>query len=135
LAKTKTLIIVGSVAVAAAVASLMIAYFYAKSLGTTEAVRPKANNDLINMPRGESEVTVDVLANDYNIANNTSSGNDKITILRVSMPSHGIAEVTKDDKVSYKSFEGFVGTDYFTYSITNPEGVTDGASVTVMISP
>ena len=72
---------------------------------------PVANDDIAVTGENES-VSIDVLAND------TDGDGDPLTIMSVSVPSHGTA--THDGAaVIYTPEPGFIGTDTFTYTITD----------------
>ncbi len=52
-----------------------------------------------------------------------------------SIPSHGTATVDNDGSFTYYPELGFVGTDSFTYTLTDIDGDSDNATVTLLISP
>ena len=72
---------------------------------------PVANEDIVQT-KGRNAMTIDVLAND------TDKDADKLTIVRVSQPRRGTAEIS-GTQVLYTPGENFAGTDEFTYSISD----------------
>lgn len=106
--------------------------------GTAEAIAtvrvntpPVARNDSFSLPAAARFNTLRVLNND--------SDADAGTTLRLSaLPrpraSHGRARITADGRLQYRPAAGFVGTDSFTYEIT--DGVQKArATVTVSVGP
>ena len=77
-------------------------------------------------------VNIDVLDND--------SGNP--TIIDLSQPGNGTVKIDdngtfdpSDDLVIYRSDNGFVGEDSFTYTVTNDNGIETTANVNVSVNP
>ncbi|MBN2390242.1 MAG: cadherin-like domain-containing protein, partial [Anaerolineae bacterium] len=85
----------------------------------------QAEDDTYTVPEGIPS-TLDVLAND-----STSGG--PLTITQVSAPQYGVA-VTDGATIVYTPTLEYLGTDTFTYTITDGE-VQDTAQVTVTVSP
>ena len=75
----------------------------------------------------DTSVTIDVLAND------TDVDGDTLTVTSVDDPANGVAEVV-DGKIVYTPDAGFSGTETFTYTITDEDGLTDTATVTVAVT-
>lgn len=71
-------------------------------------------------------LTIDVLANDYDEDND----HDELSIVSVSNPSVGSVSIV-DGKIVYQPEGTISGTVTFTYSIQDPEGLTDEAVVTI----
>lgn len=90
----------------------------------TVVAPPVAKDDTASTETG-APVTADVLAND--------SGTG-LTITQVSTPAHGTASV-QNGKVVYTPAAGFVGSDSFTYTVTDAIGSTAQATVNVEIAP
>ncbi len=95
-----------------------------------------ANNDTATVVAGQAAIEIDVRAND-------SDPDGSFTITGVSVPGRGSARIfdsgtlenPADDVVIYEpnsSFRATGGTDTFTYTITNNDGRTDTATVTVL---
>lgn len=74
-------------------------------------------------------VAVDVLTND------SDPENDPIEVTAITAAANGRVVAKKNGTVSYKPNKGFVGTDAFTYTITDSEGNDDTAIVTVTVDP
>jgi hypothetical protein len=76
----------------------------------------------------ESSVSIPVLASD------TDVDNVPLTITAVSTPAHGTMYVDPStETIIYTSARGFTGTDTFTYTIADPDGVTSTATVAVTV--
>jgi hypothetical protein len=91
---------------------------------------PNAENDQMSTAYG-TQVTVPVLAND------TDPEGDTFTITSVTSGTGATVEVTSDGKVKYtpkSDFNTEGGNDTFTYMITDSEGDTDSATVTVSVA-
>ncbi|WP_131655705.1 Ig-like domain-containing protein, partial [Methylocucumis oryzae] len=75
----------------------------------------------------DSSVTIDVLAND------SFEGSPVIT--DVTTPSHGTVEINADGTVTYTPNPGYTGNDSFTYTVTSPDGITETATVNIVVNP
>lgn len=78
-----------------------------------DTVSNKVNND----------TNINVLIND--------DYSNKITTLTFSQPSHGSATINADKSINYISAKDYVGSDSFTYYITNEYGVSNTATVNI----
>lgn len=87
---------------------------------------PFAANDTASVTEGLGPVRVAALANDVD------PDGDALTIAGVTPPSNGSASINGSD-ILYTPAPGFVGTDNFTYTITDGE-FTDTANVAVTVS-
>lgn len=89
---------------------------------------PDAVADSATIVAGSSFVPVNVLGNDTD-----ADGGDVLHITAVTNPPHGSASITGGGTgLSYRPDAGFIGTDTFTYTIS--DGVlTDSALVTVTV--
>ncbi len=70
---------------------------------------------------GTTPVTIDVLAND------TASNGATLVPSSVKItgtPAHGFAKANADGSITYVSSAGFLGTDRFSYTVTDSKGVT-----------
>ncbi len=76
----------------------------------------------------DTPVTTAVLAND------TGLQNGPITVTLETGPTSGTARVNADGTIRYTPAPGFVGTDAYTYRITDSRGETDTAPVTVAVT-
>ena len=86
----------------------------------------EANGDRYTLDQDTFGV-FDVLAND------TVSEGGELTIIGVSTPSHGVAEIA-DGKVVYTPESGWFGVDVFTYTIRDGLDGESTATVTVTVS-
>lgn len=91
---------------------------------------PDAQDDMGNMIYG-SDITINVLEND--VAGTTAIIPGSVRV--VNFPQHGTVLVNSESSVTYKPDDQFVGTDTFTYEITDENGLTDVATVTVVVEP
>ncbi len=87
---------------------------------------PVARDDSAMTPENTS-VTIDVLAND------SDPDGDSLTITGVTQPSSGTSS-TNGSNVTYSPNSGFVGSDTFTYSISDGHGGVATARVTVIVT-
>lgn len=87
---------------------------------------PTARNDTASVIEGGA-TTVVVLAND------TDPDNDTVTVADVTDPQKGTAVIQPDDTVSYVPDPGACGTDVFSYTIDDGNGMSSSASVTITI--
>jgi PKD repeat protein len=87
---------------------------------------PTAQDDAATTSAGEP-VTINVLSND------SDPDGDEIRVTDPGDPSNGDSDIV-DGQVRYTPDEGFSGTDNFTYTITDDEGATAQAVVTVTVN-
>ena len=87
---------------------------------------PVANDDAASGDEGQV-IYVDALAND------TDADGDALTIIGVSQPSNGSAFIGQHGQLVYVPAAGFTGSDSFTYTIQDVDGLTDTATVTVEV--
>lgn len=85
---------------------------------------PVAANDTVEVTKSTPK-TIDVRAND------TDVDGDTLTVVSTSTPGHGTA-VIADGKVVYTPIEGYLGTDAFTYIISDGTTTATG-SVTITV--
>ncbi len=88
---------------------------------------PVANDDVLELSYLQF-TDLDVLAND------TDPNGDLLEILLVSQPQHGVTTLLGDGVVRYESLPGWSGPDTFQYTVADPGGLVDGASVDVTVS-
>lgn len=72
-------------------------------------------------------LTMDLLAND------SDPDGDAIRIISRTQPANGFVIEGSDGVLYYQSRLGFSGTDHFTYTIADADGLTDTATVTIMM--
>ncbi len=87
---------------------------------------PTAVNDSASTKAGTS-VGGDVSLNDTFV--------EGATFAKETNPAHGTANVNGDGTFSYAPSAGFTGTDSFVYSVKNPNGTVDVATVTITVAP
>ncbi len=88
---------------------------------------PDARDDAVSTGEGDA-VDIAVLAND------TDVDGDSLSIASVADPAHGTAAVVSG-KVRYTPDANFIGTDSFTYEVSDGHGGEDSARVTVKVVP
>ncbi len=89
---------------------------------------PAATNDLPTIIQGSGPTTVDVLAND-----NDPDG-DPLTIVGISQGSRGHVAIAADRKsLTYDPTGSLIGTDLFTYSVSDGRGGTAVGTVLVTV--
>jgi len=89
---------------------------------------PTANDDTATTDE-DTEVTIDVLAND------TDPDLDPLSVASVTQGANGSVAINADDTVAYTPDADFNGSDSFTYTASDGLGGTDTATVTVTVSP
>jgi uncharacterized repeat protein (TIGR01451 family) len=91
---------------------------------------PTATNDTVTIAEDTPSARIDVLAND-SIA---PDHNETIRITRVGTPSHGTAQLEVGAlAILYSPDANYFGTDSFTYDITDSNGATASATVTITV--
>ena len=88
---------------------------------------PRAEDDVESTDE-ESPVSIDVLLND------TDPDGDDLIIEAVSQPDHGVV-VNNGTTLTYTPDADFTGTDTLTYSISDGNGGTAVATVTIEVTP
>lgn len=89
---------------------------------------PAAVDDSVSMLDRDSHVNIDVLAND------SDEDGDSLTISAIEVSDQGVTATIANGKIRYSPPPGYLGTDNFTYTIT--DGATQAsAKVSVEISP
>ena len=69
------------------------------------------------------------------LANDTDIDLDSLQVLSVTQPLHGTIVVTASGTLTYTPDENFFGVDSFAYTVTDSNGATDTATVTVSVDP
>jgi hypothetical protein len=88
---------------------------------------PVANNDQAT-GRSQTLIAIFVLAND------SDPDGGALTVTQVSTPAHGTAAIVSGGQsVTYQSAAGFIGSDQFTYTVTDASGATATATVSVNV--
>ena len=88
---------------------------------------PVANNDSASTSLN-TPVTVSVLTND------TDPDNDLLTVTGASTPAHGTTVVNPGATVTYTPATDYTGTDSFTYTISDGNGGTASATVSISVN-
>ncbi|HET9666586.1 MAG TPA: Ig-like domain-containing protein, partial [Desertimonas sp.] len=76
----------------------------------------------------DTPTNVDVLAND------TDADVDPLTISNLTQPSNGVVSENADHTLHYVPAADFHGSDSFTYTISDGQGGTDTATVTIIVT-
>jgi hypothetical protein len=93
---------------------------------------PDVNDDSVDVDEDSGATAVDVLAND-SIAPDVG---ETLTITAVTQGANGSVAITGGGSaVSYTPSANFWGTDQFTYTVSDGNGGTDTATVTVNVRP
>jgi gliding motility-associated-like protein len=99
------------------------------SMTVTVVAAPDAVDDQASTPE-DTAVDIDILANDVDCNNSLDPASVTIT----SAPANGTVTVNNETGlVTYTPAMGHTGTDEFTYSVCNAEGLCDEALVTITI--
>ncbi len=94
----------------------------------SQVAGPGANADFTTTQVGQA-VIVPVLNNDAVLPT------EPVTVTAVTQPTHGTTAINADGSVTYTPVAGYIGPDIFTYTITDPNGLTSSAAVTVDVLP
>lgn len=92
---------------------------------------PDARDDAVNVAKNSQNNLIDVLLNDL-IA---PDENETLVVSAVTQGNQGgaVEIVENGTKIRYKPKADYVGTETFTYTIRDPGGLTDTATVTVTV--
>ncbi|MGK0270916.1 MAG: outer membrane protein OmpA-like peptidoglycan-associated protein [Cocleimonas sp.] len=93
---------------------------------TPENTGPVAHNDSTTTSE-DTAVTIDVLDNDK-----TNSGSTQLTIDSVGNAGNGTVTIV-NGQIQYTPNIGYTGTDSFTYTIKDSNGLTETATVTITV--
>jgi len=88
---------------------------------------PDAIDDTFNVTNNEPQF-LHVMDND------TDPDNDDIWVVWVGQPLHGATELVAGDIVKYTPDTGYVGTDTFSYVVSDQDTLTDEAVVTLIVA-
>ena len=87
---------------------------------------PVAQNDSANTPQNTA-IVVAVLAND------TDADGNPLSISAVGQPQHGTASIV-GTTIRYQPTAGYIGSDSFTYTVSDGQGGSATATVTITVS-
>ena len=88
---------------------------------------PIANDDTATTNTSDA-VIINVIDND------SDADGDQLIVKSVSMPQFGTVTNNEDGTLTYKANVGFVGTDNFTYTLSDADGAQSTATVTVIVN-
>ena len=77
----------------------------------------------------DSQITLNLLSNDQN------PENLELSLALQSLPQYGQAQLSQDGVLTYIPNADFYGSETLTYSLTDPDGNTSIASVSIEVSP
>ncbi|MCA1727126.1 MAG: tandem-95 repeat protein [Actinobacteria bacterium] len=88
---------------------------------------PDAVNDNATVDEDSTDNPIDVLGND------SDPDGDTLTVTAVGTASHGTADLSEGGDVSYTPAANYEGLDVFDYTVSDGNGGTDTASVTITV--
>ncbi|MEM7311740.1 MAG: Ig-like domain-containing protein [Planctomycetota bacterium] len=88
---------------------------------------PVASDDSLSGDE-DTELTTNVLTND------TDANGDTITATLLTQPTNGTATLLPDGSLTYTPNTDFSGTDSLTYEVSDPDGLTSQATVTITVN-
>jgi glucose/arabinose dehydrogenase len=92
-----------------------------------DTTRPPVASDDSVLTQSETEVTFNVMDNDFD------TDGDAFSIVSFTQPSNGVLTDLGDGNFSYVPSAAFIGSDSFTYTIEDANGEQNSASVTVQV--
>jgi hypothetical protein len=95
--------------------------------GGGENVAPVANDDAAQT-NNKGKVTINVLGND------SDANGDTLAIAATTNPANGTIVVNANGTITYTRNSGFIGTDTFTYAVTDGQLQSNFATVTVTVA-
>src|SRR5207302_9073605 len=98
------------------------------SITVSHVNHPPVANDDSASTSANTAVTVSVRAND------TDPDNDLLTVTGASTPAHGSTVVNAGATVTYTPAAGYSGPDSFTYTISDGNGGTASATVSITVN-
>jgi uncharacterized repeat protein (TIGR01451 family) len=116
------------------------AFSYTATDGTAESnvstvtIVMRAVNDAPNAADDFAQTEKDTPLNINVLANDRDPERDDVSITDVSDPAHGTAILNTDGTVRYAPDAGYTGSDPFVYTVSDGNGGTDTATVTVTVS-
>ncbi len=92
---------------------------------------PLAVNDAFTVAEDSGDTSLAVRANDFDVEDGPASG----TVTAVTTPAFGTATIVGGATITYRPNPNFFGTDSFSYTLTDSNGASDAATVTVTVTP
>ena len=89
---------------------------------------PEANDDGLSIDRNSPAVLIDVLAND------SDADEDSVLVIESTTAASNGTVVNNGDVITYTPNSGFIGVDSFDYTVSDGEGGTDTATVTITVN-
>jgi len=89
--------------------------------------RPIAQDDSISATSDGGAIVIDVLAND------SDADGNPLSVTAVTQPVHGSAQIGAN-KITYTPVAGYVGSDQFTYTISDNKGLSASARINVTVN-
>lgn len=90
---------------------------------------PVVGNDELELDRD----SILVISRALLLANDTDADNDVLKIVDVGRPANGRLALDKNKNLIYRPTEGFSGVDSFTYSVSDGNGATAIATVSLLV--
>ncbi len=90
---------------------------------------PTAKDDSATTQEDAAIVTIDVLANDMD------PDNARLMVVSATQGVNGSVTINTDGTLAYAPKKNFSGTDTFSYTLSDGEGGTDTATVSVVVEP
>jgi Big-like domain-containing protein/flagellar hook capping protein FlgD len=102
----------------------------------TSGATATSSRDLDPIARDDSASTDQDQPVDIAVLDNDTDADDAtLTVTQVSDPAGGTTTINPNGTIHYVSDVSFTGTDTFTYTVSDPPGLTDVATVTVVVRP
>ena len=110
------------------------------SISITEVIdpAPDVKGDQLNLAFGQpfDSLDGDLLESGYSELSNAALASNTVLLVElVQAPAHGTIELNSDGTFSYQHNGSAVLTDFFTYRVTNEDGVSTLAQVDISIAP
>ncbi len=103
------------------------------TINVNELSVPTAYDDVVDIVQATTSNSINVLANDFFGANGPAA-NGSLTVISATTTQNG-SVVVNGTKVDYTPLSSYTGTDTFTYRITDANGDSSDATVTINVTP
>jgi Big-like domain-containing protein len=104
----------------------------AQSNVATVTIVVRAVND-VNAADDSAQTEMNTPLNINVLANDRDPEGDEFSITNVTDPAHGTATLNTDGTVRYAPDADYLGSDPFTYTVTDSNGATDTATVNITV--